>query len=317
MLTNPAYTGCMIVENKLMPGTHPAIVNDDNFNWAQELLKARTVVPGRLAQSPNFLVGIVRCGKCGRPMTTMKGTSHLKRRYYYYACAGRLRSGSCDMRYIQARPLEEAILREIRAIAGEPKVIDEYLAQHLAENQSASGGLLAERVSVQKQLEGAVKTKENRVRWLVENIPAKPVADEVSAEIQAQIASIAGLRRRLNEIDGRLRSIASDNAKSDNLASLLRDFAAHFDTWTQGKKRSLIKSMVREVKVTAEGDVEVVFDVPLTADLVDQMRAKIEAPPDEKPFASVPLELIGGSQPGSPLYPKNLRAQDSNLKPCR
>ena len=308
MLTNPAYTGCMIVEGKIMPGTHPPIISDEQFNWAQELLKARTVVPGRLGQSPNFLIGLVRCGKCGRLMTTMKGTGHLGEKYYYYACSARRREGACDMRYVRARHLEEAVLREIRTISGEPKIIEEYLAQHLAENQTVSKGLLAERVSVQKQLEGAIKTKEERVRWLVDNIPAKAVADAVSVEIQAQIDSIGGLQRRLTEIDGRLTSIASDNAKSDNLAGLLGDFATHFDTWNQGKKRSLIQNMVHDIKVTAEGDVEVTFAIPLTTHLVDQMRAKIEAPPDEKPFTSVPLELIGGSHLGSPLCSKALRA---------
>lgn len=110
ILTNPTYTGkirwqwrryikaieggevtvkrpkdknCMVCD-----GLHEAIIPEDQFNIAQEILSARSYPPvasNKVLKNP--LTGIVKCAKCGKPMTRIKNKG--KYNYYSLMCPNR------------------------------------------------------------------------------------------------------------------------------------------------------------------------------------------------------------------------------------
>ena len=110
ILTNPTYTGkvrwqwrrCVktiengnIVEKRpkdkncaLYDGIHEAIISQEQFDTAQSILSTRSNAPvasNKILKNP--LSGIVRCGKCGKPMTRIKNKG--KSEYYSLMCPNR------------------------------------------------------------------------------------------------------------------------------------------------------------------------------------------------------------------------------------
>ena len=88
------------------------------------------------------------------------------------------------MKYIPARPLENAILEEIKAIALKPDLIARSLEQHKGQSKDVVKALTVEKTSIENKIEHAIRSKEKQVKWLLDNLPEKAVADEVSKEIQ-------------------------------------------------------------------------------------------------------------------------------------
>jgi site-specific DNA recombinase len=69
----------------------PAIVDKDEFEVVQMLLKSRSpvMVAPRIVSGPTLLTGICFCAGCGGAMTLRTGNS---RRYRYYTCQNRTRT---------------------------------------------------------------------------------------------------------------------------------------------------------------------------------------------------------------------------------
>ena len=102
MLARSAYSGTYYYNtsdsraNKPRPKsewtavTVPQIIPVQDFNRAQELLRARDprVTPPRITTSEVLLTGLVQCETCGSAMLIRTGTSETGKVYRYYACAG-------------------------------------------------------------------------------------------------------------------------------------------------------------------------------------------------------------------------------------
>lgn len=293
MLSNPVYAGLVDTGDGDYKPLYPAIVSMEEFERVQETLRSRACTNGPQLHSPNVLTGLVRCGLCGRSMTTAKGKST----YYYYACLGRAKG--CTLEYIPARGLEKAILDEIRNIAAMPGVIERYLDKVRRENDRAGKGFGNERASLQKQIEAATRAKEGKVQWLVATLPDKAVAAEVSREIDAQIGNIDRLKARLSEVEIQIHDLLAELAKTDVIAKFLTQFADRFVGLEPSQKRMLIQGLVKEVVVKNRHDARVVFVLPLPLDS--------QAPPTDENGGSldgsrhkqVPSELL----PGGVRYP--------------
>ena len=133
MLSNPVYAGLVNTGDGEYKPLYPTIVSNEEFERVQETLRSRACTNGPQLHSPNVLTGLIRCGLCGKGMTTAKGKGT-----YYYACLGR--DKGCTLEYIPSRGLEKAILDEIRNIAAMPGVIECYLDKVRHENDRAGKG---------------------------------------------------------------------------------------------------------------------------------------------------------------------------------
>lgn len=303
MLTSPVYAGKVLIGAEWQKGSHPALVSEEQFTQIQAGLRSNALTPSEQLHSPNILTGLLKCGRCGRTMTVAKG----KKRYYYYACARRIEDRSCGLEYIPARALEATILDELGKVASEPGVIERALAELRAQDGDVVDRVRAERLAVQNRLEGMLRAKDARVRWLAESLPQKSVAEEVGREIERQLGDIAGLQRKLAELDRKLRDLESHGANARQVAAFLRRFTDGFGGLSAPQKRLMITTLVAKVVVRSRHDAKVTFTIPLTG-LPKQETGPRRAPSlDERPYAKVPLELLATGGPGYPLGLKMLR----------
>ncbi len=116
MLTNPAYIGKVFFRGETYPGQHPALVSNDQFERAQELLDERGEEPAkRRSNMSEFLFsGLLICGRCDKHFagTPANGNGGA---YRYYTCYSRHRYGPkvCDQQRLPAEQLETALVKQI------------------------------------------------------------------------------------------------------------------------------------------------------------------------------------------------------------
>ena len=112
ILSNTLYAGRVRFRGQEFSGLHEALVDGETYKRAQEILAegGESHALRRGNPSDYILLGVLRCGLCGRAFigTSAKGRSAL---YHYYACSTRYRYGTkqCDAERLPKAALEEAV----------------------------------------------------------------------------------------------------------------------------------------------------------------------------------------------------------------
>ncbi|MFP3017257.1 MAG: recombinase family protein, partial [Wolbachia sp.] len=93
IITNPIYLGKIRHYEKQYEGKHEAIIEEEKWQKAQELIKNQ---PYRKAKYEEALLrGIIKCKSCSVNMTLTYSKKENKR-YRYYICNNHLRGKSCE-----------------------------------------------------------------------------------------------------------------------------------------------------------------------------------------------------------------------------
>lgn len=108
MLTNPTYTGTVVMNGKEFPGKHPAIISRELFDRVQAVRAQHNRNRGKQSVRHHVYLfnGIIECSLCGKPMHAM---THGKpaRRVFLCRSAARL-NGEIPHSHavVQAEPME-------------------------------------------------------------------------------------------------------------------------------------------------------------------------------------------------------------------
>jgi predicted metal-binding protein len=114
MLRNPFYTGIrFIYGGKLYTnGIHQRMLKDEEFDLIQTILDGRSHPRGRIHL--DLLTGLIRCGECGRAITSEVKTKHYKNGtsqiFTYYRCTKKWKGKKCSQPYLRAEELEQQVL---------------------------------------------------------------------------------------------------------------------------------------------------------------------------------------------------------------
>ena len=133
LLTNERYKGVYKWSDIRIEGGVPAIIDEDTFARAQEILAHRGAVNGRRhgdIKMDFLLTGKLYCGHCGKPMRGTSGTSKGGKTYYYYACA------SGDKSPVRKDIIEPLIAKAIQENVMTDDVIN-WIADNVLELQDA------------------------------------------------------------------------------------------------------------------------------------------------------------------------------------
>ncbi|WP_425386569.1 recombinase family protein [Wolbachia endosymbiont (group A) of Barypeithes pellucidus] len=111
IITNPIYVGKIRHYDKQYEGKHEAIIKEEKWQKAQELIKNQ---PYRKAKYEEALLkGIIKCKSCDVNMTLTYSKKENKR-YRYYVCNNHLRGKNCESvnRTIVAGEVEKEVMRK-------------------------------------------------------------------------------------------------------------------------------------------------------------------------------------------------------------
>ncbi len=125
VLTNATYVGKIEYEEQLLPGIQEAIVKQDVFDRAQEILKQNSRMKKDLNRCRHnaLLQGLLRCAACDSGMShsySKKGS----KLYRYYVCHKAQKQGwaSCPSPSLPAGEIEDFVVDQIRIVGQDPRV---------------------------------------------------------------------------------------------------------------------------------------------------------------------------------------------------
>ena len=119
-------------ETEIVEMAVPAIVDKDEFEVVQMLLKSRSpaMVAPRVVSGPTLLTGICFCAACGGAMTLRTGKSG---RYRYYTCCTKARQGEtgCPGRTVPMEKLDNLVAEYIEQRLLQPTRLEQLLSHVL------------------------------------------------------------------------------------------------------------------------------------------------------------------------------------------
>ncbi len=177
VLKNPLYKGVLKYNRVEVYFEDLRYISDNEWEEVQKLLKERTQEKGQ-GKSQLLFLGLLKCGRCGASMTTMRGKGR-GGMYHYYTCVRRRDYGDCKQENLRADHVDSFLLKEVtdyilteenlRAVADKlSRTIASRRSEHLA------------RIEELKRLLSEVEKKLNNfVQAIADGVPAVVVRDEI------------------------------------------------------------------------------------------------------------------------------------------
>jgi site-specific DNA recombinase len=241
----------------------PAIITEEIFAQAEELLKSNKNRAPRRTIAPSVVQGLVSCKKCGYALSRTS-TRSSARMIHYYRCLGsdswRHLSGSlCDSRPVRQDVLDEVVWREIIKLLESPKLIEEELERRLVAAKDAAPSkrreetLNRELVRIQKSIERLTTAYQEDLLSL----------DELRQRLPALRQREAANRSELQAISEQSASRAAYLRLAQTLAVFLERLRASADTLNVEERQRIVRLLVKEVLV-ADDTIVIRHSIPFT-----------------------------------------------------
>jgi DNA invertase Pin-like site-specific DNA recombinase len=187
ILNNERYTGTHIWKNIRIENNHPAIIDKETFQKAQQLRKTNTRQQMRHLESNYLLSGLFFCAN-GHAMVGCPATSHTKKIYYYYSCSGQRRGKKCDIRSIPQAVAEKTTLTIIRDYILEP--------EHIKQLEAASLQYTSEAETELQSIRHNCTATEQRLSHLLDLVESNNMDSE---SVSSRIISLENTLKSLRE----------------------------------------------------------------------------------------------------------------------
>jgi site-specific DNA recombinase len=230
----------------------PAIITDDTFMRAQELLVQNKTFAPRRTVEPSIVQGLVSCRKCGYAMSRTS-TRSSARTIHYYRCLGsdawrHLGGPVCNNRPVRQDLLDQVVWAEIVRLLEDPSLIQHELDRRLAAARTADPT---------RQRENALHRDVTRTRKSI---------DRLLTAYQEELLSLDELRRRMPALRQRehalqtelqaIRDQVNDYAVYLRLAETLTAFLAKLrsaaGTLDVLERQRIVRLIVKEILIEDE-----------------------------------------------------------------
>jgi site-specific DNA recombinase len=228
----------------------PALVTEESFARAQELLQENKIRSRRRTIEPSVVQGLVSCQKCGYAFSRTS-TRTSSRKIHYYKCIGsegwrKLGGPVCDnRRLVRQDLLDQIVWAEVIRLLEEPTLIQQELDRRLAVARSSDPTKKHEQ-SLQKELIHVGKGIERLLNAYQEGL----------LSIEQLRERMPGLRNREQMLRTELRAIAdqiNDRAAFLRLAETLTAFLARLrsaaETLNIAERQRIVRLVVKDVLV--------------------------------------------------------------------
>ena len=125
ILRNRTYLGTYSRFGVRVPGSHPALISNEDFRRVQECLMARRSSYSAPQATPFLLSGLVYCGYCNNKLIGVSRRQSWKRQrdgsvaeasYRYYQCQSRTNQSLCDYHTHRADDLENEVRQRLSTL---------------------------------------------------------------------------------------------------------------------------------------------------------------------------------------------------------
>jgi len=241
----------------------PAIINERDFDFAQQKLKNNIKFSPRNNKKYNYLLsGLLRCNTC-RYSLYGRAASNSKYKRLYYRCMGqdgyrRAEGKVCKGHPVRVEAIDDLVWQSLKDLLLEPEIIIGEYQRRLNSIQ-----INHEEILFQKNNEIA-RVKKERDR-LIDLFQSGLVEKN---EIETKLKNI---RSKIDQLSGEIHYLMNQENESKKLLTVIRnldDFSnninKNMDSHTFEEKRKIIKFLVEEVEVdTLNETIKVKHIIPL------------------------------------------------------
>ncbi|MGH7261565.1 MAG: recombinase family protein [Nitrospiraceae bacterium] len=206
----------------------PALVSEESFVRAQELLHENKIRSRRRTITPSVVQGLVSCQKCGYAFSRTS-TYTTARKLHYYKCIGsdswrKLGGPVCDNRMVRQDLLDQIVWTEVIRLLEDPLLIQQELDRRLTAARSSDPtrkreqSLQRELIRVGKGIERLLTAYQEDLLSLDQLRERMPTLRQREQTLRAELQAIADqatdrvtflrLAETLTTFLGRLRSAA-------------------------------------------------------------------------------------------------------------
>src|ERR1700688_829209 len=228
----------------------PALVSQESFARAQELLQENKIRSRRRTIEPSIVQGLVSCQKCGYAFSRTS-TQTSARKIHYYKCIGsdswrKLGGPVCDNgRLVRQDLLDQIVWGEVIRLLEDPTLIQMELDRRLSAARSSDPAqkrvqsLQRELVHVGKGIERLLSTYQ-----------------EALMSIEQLRERMPGLRQREQALRAELQAIADQaNVRAtflrlaENLTAFLSRLRGAADTLRMTERQRIVRLVVKDVLI--------------------------------------------------------------------
>src|SRR5215472_10981289 len=241
----------------------PALVTEESFDRAQELLYQNKIRSRRRTIAPSVVQGLVSCAKCGYALSRTS-TQTTARKIHYYKCIGsdswrKLGGPVCDNgRFIRQELLDQLVWAEVIRLLEDPTLIQRELDRRL-EAARASDPTRKREQSLQRELTHIGKGIERLLNAYQEGL----------LSIEQLRERMPVLRQRQQALSAELQAIAdqtNDRAAFLRLAETLIAFLARLrsaaETLSVIERQKIVRLLVKDVLV-GEDTITIRHSIPI------------------------------------------------------
>lgn len=239
MLRNPFYTGARFIYAKKLytNGTHKRMLTDEEFDLIQTILEGRSHPRGQI--HTDLLTGLIKCGECGRSITTEIKTKHYKngksQTFIYYRCTKKFRSQKCSQPYIRAEELEKQVLEYLDTVQLSDKFI-EWSIKWLRVMHEQQGEL---REAKWKTVDGTYQEVVKKIERCVElTLSGMLTMEEGTARKQELETEKQKLSDELNKLD---RHVSEWSTLAINTFELVKNIKEKFSNGGIDQKKTILR----------------------------------------------------------------------------
>lgn len=251
MLKRPAYAGLIPRDGGVLPGTHEAIISEEQFWQTQEELKRRS--EGRRPYGKYLLSNIAECGLCGATYKMQVQTHHKYPNYVYrfYMCASKHKAAKyCpDSKRIEYRRLEEMVVSQIKQVANS----DEDIAEFMQKNSFHVDDNTEEIERLQNELQSIDVKMDNLVSALRDGVLT-------SRQIKTHVDELEQRRQQIETRLDELQDAQTVPRQFDDIIESIKTIGQSWDKLTEEEQRDILRYAVKKVIVYPDREPEIIWN---------------------------------------------------------
>jgi len=246
IISNLVYAGKVCCRGEVYEGEHPAVIDQETFDHAQEILRHNGRTGGSSVRNKHgaLLRGILRCAACDSPMIHNFTRNH-GRFYRYYVCGQARKRGwhTCPTKQVPAKEIEDFVVGRIRRIACDPGLVGETLRKTATSKASHRAELEAE----QKRLTKDLAKLGGEARGLMGALDEKKSSSLICERLSELEGLIEKTERRATEVREKLIAVERGTVDEEDLKSVLAHFAPVWDVLFPREQARILRLLIERV----------------------------------------------------------------------
>ena len=241
----------------------PALVTEESFARAQELLSHNKIRSLRRTIAPSVVQGLVGCAKCGYALSRTS-TQTSARKIHYYKCIGsdswrKLGGPVCDNnRFIRQELLDQIVWAEVVRLLEDPALIQQELDRRLAAARTSDPARKREQ-SLQRELSQVDKGIERLLTaYQEELLSLEQLRERMPMLRQRQQA----LRAELQAITDQANDRAAFLRLAETLTAFLTRLRSASESLSVMERQKIVRLLVKEILV-GEDTITIRHSIPI------------------------------------------------------